>query len=235
MKIMKLAVLSVLLLPAASAFALMDLSAFGGYTTLAMGQVNSSINQAPANFTKTTIQNGFYVGADGGFTVFPFLKIGPRVEYVQANPGSADLGSITTTLNTNLIMGELGITVDSSLPLTGLSVIGGLYGGYGEVNGTLTSAGQGFAYDGTINGDGGGFVGEVAAQLRYKLVAGLSIGLDLGYRLADIATVNQDSTTIPANANNNGKPLIYQSNSNTAGDAFDFSGLNIGGAVSFDF
>lgn len=237
MKIVKLAAVAALLLPSASALALMDLSAFGGYTTLSMGDINNSLDQVKTNnssVTETKIQNGFYVGADGGFTIFPFVKIGPRVEYVQANPGSLDLGSVTNTLNANLLMGEVGITVDSSIPLAGLSVIGGIWGGYGEANGALTSAGQGAANDGTTNGDAGGFVGEVAAQLRYKIVAGLSIGLDLGYRMADIANVDQTSTTIPNSALNNGKPLIPQANGTTA-DSFDFSGVNIGGAISFDF
>ncbi|HTB34811.1 MAG TPA: hypothetical protein VK842_08110, partial [bacterium] len=122
------------------------------------------------------------------------------------------------TIDANLMMYELGVSADTSLPLTGLSLQGGIWGGYGMANASTKGGGGG-----TQTGTGNSFVGELAAQLRYKLVAGLSVGVDAGYVLADVATVN----------GSNGRPLL-QTNSGGAA-AFDFSGLNAGGAVSWDF
>jgi hypothetical protein len=234
MKILKLAVIAALLLPAARALALMDLSAFGGYTTLGMGDVNSGLNSAAAgnaNVAVTTVNSGFYVGGDAGFTVFPFLKVGPRLEYVQAGQGSLSSGGTKVTYDANLMQYELGLSVDSSLPLTGLSVIGGVWGGYGVAS-TQAAFSQ---YSDVNSGLGGGFVGEAAAQLRYKLFAGLSLGLDLGYRLANISNVNSTKTFYDSSFWNSLSGQPYIKNSNGSQGSIDFSGMNIGGALSFDF
>ena len=221
MKVLKVMMAAALLLAAKQASALIDISGFGGYTTLNMSGVNTALDHFAANNsgTSTDVKSGYYVGADAGITTFPFLKIGPRLEYVGAGQGVVTTPGGKATVDSNLLLLEAGVTFDTSLPLTGLSVIGGVWGGYGMANATVTQTGSG-----DFTGKGGAFCGEVAAQLRYKLVAGLSIGLDLGYRLANIATVNDT----------NGNPLIADPNSGDA-EPFDFSGFNVGGAVSFDF
>jgi hypothetical protein len=211
-------------LASTQAHALVDVSAFGGYATLAMGDVNNTLDKFAASGAggkSTDLTSGFYVGADAGISVLPFLKVGPRLKYIQAGEGKVTFNNPTNnaTIDANLMMYEVGVSADMGLPLTGLSVQGGLWGGYGMANASVTGGG---GPGGTQTGTGNAFVGEIAAQLRYKLVAGLSIGVDLGYTMANIATVN----------GSNGQPFI--SNGGKA-DAFDYSGLNAGGAVSWGF
>jgi hypothetical protein len=84
MKFTKIAALSCLLgLAGAASASLLDLNVTGGYTTLDMADLNAWL---PAGSTKIT--SGTYVGADAGFSLLPFIKIGPRVEYISANQGT---------------------------------------------------------------------------------------------------------------------------------------------------
>ncbi|HXB97453.1 MAG TPA: hypothetical protein VNZ54_05325, partial [bacterium] len=195
-------------------------SGFGGYATVSMKDLNSALDQYAAPGTAAThTTSGFYVGADAGITVLPFLKIGPRLEYLQPSQASVTTIFGTANINSKLLMYELGVTADTSLPLTGLSVLGGIWGGYGVANATLGTGGSNAVQDGT----GTSFVGEVAAQLRYKMFMGLSLGVDLGYLMANVATVNGAD----------GKPMITNQSGGAVG--FDFSGLHAGGALSWDF
>ena len=208
-------------LASSQAHALVDVSAFGGYATMAMGDVNGVIDSAAGpGVTTTKMTSGFYAGADAGITVMPFLKVGPRLKYLQAGEGKISNGG-TATIDANLMEYEVGVTADTSLPLTGLSVLGGLWVGYGMANATVNPGGL---FPGSSqNGTGGGFVGELGAQVRYKLFMGLSLGVDLAYNMANIKTVNQS----------NGQTLLNNTSGGNAG--FDFSGLNAGGALSWDF
>jgi hypothetical protein len=209
-------------LASTQAHALVDVSAFGGYATVSMKDVNNLVDNFATNNggTATDMNSGFYVGADAGFTVMPFLKVGPRFKYIQSGQGKVSFAnpSNDATIDANLMMYELGVSADTSLPLTGLSLQGGIWGGYGMANASVNGGGGGGAQTGT----GSSFVGEIAAQLRYKLVAGLSLGLDLGYAMADVSTVN----------GSNGQSLLSNGSSAVG---FDFSGLNAGGAVSWNF
>jgi hypothetical protein len=201
-------------LASSQAHALVDVSAFGGYATVSMSDLNKGLDSATP--TNTHVSNGFYVGADAGITLLPFLKVGPRLEYLQPNEGSATGIFGNATIDSKLMMYDLGLSADLSLPLTGLSLQGGIWGGYGVCNEAVNLNG------GVSDGSGTSFVGEIAAQLRYKLFMGLSLGADLGYLMANVATVNGA----------NGQAL-FTNNGNRVG--FDFSGLHAGGALSWGF
>jgi hypothetical protein len=201
-------------LASTQAHALVDVSGFGGYATVSMKDVNSAMDNAGG--TDTHISSGYYVGADAGITLLPFLKVGPRIEYLQPQEGSVTAIFGNATIDTKLMMYDLGVSVDTGLPLTGLSIQGGIWGGYGVSTEVI--------HQGSISADGAGtaFVGEIAAQLRYKLGAGLSVGVDLGYLMANVTTVNGA----------NGQALITN---NGSAVGFDFSGLHAGGALSWGF
>jgi hypothetical protein len=232
MKALKAIALAGLMLAAQKASALVDISGFGGYTTLGMGDINKGLDNdvVVTNGTEAKMQSGFYVGADAGFTAMPFLKIGPRLEYVQANTGSVTYSGGKDAIDANLLLMEVGVTVDTSIPMSGFSVLGGVWGGYGLAGSKITLTSSGVSD--SVLGNGSGFVGEVGAQLRYGLMAGLSIGLDLGYRLADITNM-EVSADNPAMSASKGQPMV--TNADGSKGAFDYSGLNIGGAISFNF
>ena len=132
MKSMKIAAM-VMALAAAKAQALVDINAFGGYTTVGMGDVNDLITHSAAPNGKATLMNsGYYVGGQAGITTFPFLKIGPRIEFVQATQGKVAYASGSSSfVDASLMSYELGLAFDTSLPLSGLSVEGGVWAGYG--------------------------------------------------------------------------------------------------------
>src|SRR5208337_2537707 len=84
----------------------------GGYTTLAMTQVNNEIQDfanllsasiiaggGTATTSVTKLGNGYYVALDANFAILPVLMIGPRVEFVNAFEGKAESsGSVTIPL-----------------------------------------------------------------------------------------------------------------------------------------
>jgi hypothetical protein len=228
-KIVAAAASLALAMMASQAKALVDLDAFGGYTTLGMSDVNGAINAYATNngAKATTITNGFYAGAAVGISVLPFLKIGPRLEYVQGGEGQVSLGSNTTKIDTALMSYELGLSADTSLPLTGLSLQGGIWGGYGMAGAELTSN----QASGTLTATGSGFVANIGAQLRYKLVAGLFIGVDLGYRIANITNMNDTNTDLGGVV---GQPLLTKAGTTTAAN-WDYSGVNAGGTIGWNF
>jgi hypothetical protein len=214
-----LALGATLALAASPAYALFDINAFGGYATVGMGDINSRLDAIGSGANVTHVGPGFYVGADAAFTVMPMLKVGPRLEYVQAGQGKIASGPISATLDANLLMYELGVSTDIGLPLTGLSVQAGVWGGYSQA--VVTLAGNAVAGD---LGTGSAFVGEAEAELRYKLLLGLSLGVDLGYRMADVGSVKDSA----------GNGVISKPSSNDS-VAFDFSGLNAGASLSYNF
>jgi hypothetical protein len=222
--ILTLALAAVLGLAAVPAKAFFEANLSGGYTTLKMDDVNAAL-AAPGSSNATSINSGFYVAADAGIAVFPFLKIVPRVEYVQASQGKTTFGSglLATdyTLDANIVPMELGLAVDAGLPLTGLSVRGGLFGGYGMATGMTVAKVQGVTTSTTLL-QGGGFTAEAVADLRYEIFSIVSLGLDAGYRLANMAQMKDTSGNVYKKSNGDDM-------------AFDFGGFNIGACLNVGF
>jgi hypothetical protein len=205
---------------ASPAKAFFEANISGGYTTLAMGEVNDRMS-AVAGADVTKISSGYYVAADAGIAIFPFIKLVPRVEYVAANQGVVKTGGSSYTIDTNLVPLELGLATDVSLPLTGLSVRAGVWGGYGMA--TVMSANNFSGVTVTNLYQGNAFTAEALGAVRYDIFPLTSLSLELGYRLANI-------------------PKVTDSAGNTAKKAngvddlpFDYSGLNVGLGLSVGF
>lgn len=253
MKVLKVIVAVTMLFAAQKASALMDVSAFGGYTTFNMSDVNkqlatykagiiSSGLPSDATVAKTDISSGYYVGINAGFSVLPFLKVGPRIELLSAGQGKLALtgvgDSITreSTINSSMMLYEAGLSTSFDLPLTGLSVGGGVWWGYGMAGASVMDS---MNFTGTAATDafsGGAFTTEIQAQVAYKIIPMLSVGIDLGYRIASVSqmTANADNTNSGVKK---GDALYYYlpAGEPLAPTVFDFSGINIGGKVSFGF
>lgn len=193
----------------------------GGYTTLAMGDLNDSLKKYGTS-SSTPVNSGYYIAADAGIAVFPFIKLVPRVEYVAANAGGLNDGSTDSTINMNLVPLELGLSSDVSLPLTGLSVRGGIWGGYGLA--TATEADKNIATGITVTDlyQGNAFTAEILGAVRYDIFPLTSLSLELGYRLANIAKL-QDGA---------GRELKKNA---TDDMPLDFSGMNVGLGLSVGF
>lgn len=205
---LSLALAGLLSLVSVPAHAFFEANVDAGYTTVAMGDLNDLITGS----SDTKFKDGFYISADAGISLLPFLKISPRVAYIQAT--QAKIG--TSTLDASLVPMELGLTADVGAPGTGISIRAGLWGGYGM--GMLKTEGSSVSNN---LYQGGAFTGEILGSARYKFLPFLSLNLEAGYRLAKIDKM-QDGA---------GKSL----NTGSKDIAVDFSGMNLGGGVTFSF
>jgi hypothetical protein len=207
MKSTKIAALGCLLgLAGAASASLLDVNFAGGYTTVGMADLNAKM---PAGSTK--IDGGYYVGGDAGFSLMPFIKIGPRVEYISASQGTMNGPLHQTTIQPTLTSAELGLSTDWSLPLTGLGISGGVWGGYGWMKAELAAPGY------SANLSSGNFTGEALVRLKYNIFSPLSVELEGGYRMAKMTSLSIDK----------GSALGYPD--------FDFSGMSLGAGLNLNF
>jgi hypothetical protein len=212
-----------LLAVTASARALVSVSANGGYSTVTMADQNASLDKAKQslagtpNLVSTPYGGGWFVGAEAGLGLLPFLELGPRVEYMQAAEAglSGDISGVSTkyALNSNLTSGMIGAKVSMDMPLTGLGFAAGIYGGYGYAT-TRSTVNAGGVTIGTLS-TGGGFVGELEAKIKYSIIPLVSIDLLGGFRMANMGKLKDGDT---ADKNDS-----------------DFSGLNVGGGLTIGF
>ncbi|MES2201695.1 MAG: outer membrane beta-barrel protein [candidate division FCPU426 bacterium] len=228
----KIIVLMGLLALGRQAEAIIGASAFGGYTTLSMASVNSEFSKSEKDdkdnnetTALTPFGSAYYVGAEAGLSLAPFLKAGPRVEYIHGSASYSHtplLGTANkTTYDAELVPVLLGLSADVALPGTGITLKGGVYGGYGMA--TLRSTNTNGSTTTNSTSTGANFMGEIAAQVLLRLIPSVHLGLDLGYRMADIAEM-KDTKTDTTHKNSNGDNLH-----------FDYSGFNIGAAATLLF
>jgi hypothetical protein len=197
----------------------------GGYSTVTMADVNDrgdkgkkSLEALGATAKYTPLSSGWFVAAEAGLGLLPFLELGPRIEYLQTNQGemSADFGGIKSSLLADATLSSfmLGANVGVDLPLTGLGFSAGAFGGYG-----YAVVKNSFSVGGTPAGgnlySGGAFVGELQAKLKYSIIPLLSAHLMAGIRMANIGQLKDGATT--------------------STESFDFSGINAGGGISLGF
>lgn len=196
---------------------LLKVAVNGGYSTVTMADYNAGLDkakQASPGSTSTPYSGGWFVGAEAGLGLMPFLEIGPRVEYLQAGQASLSNSSFKYTLDSTLTSGMLGVNVGMDMPLTGLGFNAGLYGGYGYAVTKAANTPTG----GTASGSqstGGGFVGELQAKLKYSIIPLVSVDLLAGIRMANMGKLKDGSSED-----------TYAS---------DFSGFNAGGGLSIGF
>ncbi len=205
-----------LALTAAAHADLIKVAVNGGYSTVTMADWNDAIDKFKASTpgsTTTPYGGGWFIGAEAGLGLMPFLELGPRLEYLQASDASVSGSGFKTTLSSTLTSGMLGVSTGMDLPLTGLGFNAGLYGGYGyavtknsNVSGGTTAGSQ---------STGGGFVGELQAKLKYSILPLVSIDLLGGIRMANMGKLKDGSIEDK-----------YVS---------DFSGFNAGGGLSIGF
>jgi hypothetical protein len=205
---------------ATPAKAFFEANVSGGYTTVAMGEVNDRMS-AVTGADVTKISSGYYIAADAGISVFPFIKLVPRVEYIAANQGAVKTTGSSTTIDTNLVPLELGLATDVSLPLTGLSVRGGVWGGYGMATAMTANTVSGVTITNLYQGNA--FTAEVLGALRYDIIPLTSLSLELGYRMANIPKMTDSAGNT-------------QKKANGVDDLpFDYSGMNVGLGLSVGF
>ncbi|MGH7441984.1 MAG: hypothetical protein ACREKE_04840, partial [bacterium] len=230
-----LALAALLVSGAAAAHAdLLEVSGFGGFSTLDMTQVNNSLTdfKTTPGVTETKdkgISQGFLVGLNvktGSLIPLPFFEVGFKGEYIGADaPGEIagmESGQPYDIKETpSLTAGMIGLDFHIGIPATPLKVGLSVYGGYGEglVQESMTVASAPTVTD---LYDGGGFVGEAEARVDCHLYSVLSLYVFGGYRIASFGTFAD------------GANQKFSLSGSSAPD-LNFSGTTGGGGLNFDF
>jgi hypothetical protein len=210
------------------------------YTMVAMDAVNAQMNK---NSSSVTNLLGSSVAAilEGDLILAPFLTAGARVGYIYCMPSTVNYNLLSliiqkTTLNASLIPVEVGVSANLDLSGTPISVMVGIYGGYGIATASYeNNVRVGDTY--TQPYDGGGVIGEVLGKINLKLASGLSLNINGGYRLAKIAQMKLSKdvsytalgVTIPVGT----KGEVRKDSGTDV--IFDYSGLNIGIGICLGF
>jgi hypothetical protein len=220
---------------------------WGGYTSVGMSDVNDNLDRVQdtigAQGTVTNIKNGYSMAIEGLLYVAPGLQIGPRVEYIVPNEGKVAVDALLVNADVSqklylvpLMFGLRYMLKDfPSEPGNGIGRYAfsiGAFGGWGLAYGTtkLTSSSvlaPGTEVNSTLDYNGSSFVGDVLLGFQVLLSRTVALGIDAGYRFANIPEMNTSgsgggSLFAP------GKAVVV----NTSGNKmkFDFSGIfaNIG-------
>lgn len=225
------------------------ISAWGGMATVAMDDINKLLGEwktlgdlLGAATSKSDVKSGTIIGLDAGYEISPGISVGTRLS--QLTPVQ---GKVTWTVPG----AQRAITADSSLTSVMLgasydvasgeiSVPVGLYAGLGMASGktsmkdTTTAGGLLAAYD--VNYSGSGIVIDLSAAPEYKVSKSVSLGVNLGYRLAKIAELklDQDADMDGDGAIDSPKGTVVKDG---AGNkiAADFGGLTAAVSVSYRF
>ena len=212
------------------------------YFTTAMDQVNTELDRGSS---VTKLGGGIGAMADLDLAILPYVMLGARAGYLHSTPGSNDYDYIVysqkTTLDASLIPIEVGACINLDIPSFPASIMAGIYGGYGIATASyqneVNALGQTSTY--TMPYTGGGFVGELLARVSIKLSSAISLNINGGYRMADIAQMKQTADvnftgipgiTVPVGAKNN---VLKDSNNNDM--AFDYSGLSLGVGAAMSY
>lgn len=214
---LSLALAALMSLAAVPAHAFVEANVAGGYTILNPSDFNSALSKGATNVTE--VKSGFYVSADVGIAMLPFLKLDPRVSAVFANQATATFGATKFSADASIVPMELGLTADIAVPLSGFSARAGIWGGYGLATVATTSETGGLKTGNLYQGSA--FTAEALAAARFSLVPFLSLSLEAGYRLANVAQLSDTGGKVWQSG---GKDLAY-----------DFSGVNLGGGLTFSF
>ena len=210
-----------------------QLGVFGGYTTVAMGDLNDTIKlvnegEAGGEASVTEAKNGFIVGLDGHVKPFPFLMFGARLEYIGVNPAKLEMDGYSQQMDLSLLPLMVGLKAHIKPPLTGLNFCVGAHIGYAIAGGKMKQKAMGQSVDVGING--GGLVTELMGELEYTIFPLIKLDLMLGYRMAKISKMKYTGSTL---ISEDGESIQkYGSNDDLA---FDFSGMNIATGITVGF
>jgi hypothetical protein len=212
------------------------------YNLVAMDQVNKQLNKG---VKVTNLNSGISGMLDLDVAVAPFLTLGARAGYLNCAAASATYDYLvynqTTTLNTTLIPLEVGVGTNFAIPATPISIMAGVYGGYGFASASLKEDFNALGQTASVTEPytGGGFVGDLAAAINLQLFSALSLNINGGYRLAKISQM-----TLTQDVNYNGIPYVsipvgskgdVLKDSDNNAMVFDYSGFHAGAGLSLGF
>ncbi len=213
------------------------------YTTISFSRVNDLLGSIGAypNGAVTKMSGGYALGVDLGFTPVKGLPLdfGLRVELIGTGQGkySGDIGSLASTIYTidsSLIPVMAGASYNFEIPETPVSISAEIHAGYSFAKASVVNDSKALGVGDKITEpySGSAFACDLGMTINYQLNEPASVGLNLGYRLADVTSVSADSdianTTIKK-----GDTLKNPSSGSVV--PFDFSGFNAGVKVDMKY
>ncbi|MCX8094205.1 MAG: hypothetical protein N3E50_08595, partial [Candidatus Goldbacteria bacterium] len=243
----------------ASSFAVVNIGISGGYASVAMTEVNKTLEDLSNNMqliglspSLTKLGHGLYANLDLNFGVIPFLNFGLRTGILYCLQGKISLtgnlsvlnpalgtGTISRTYDSLLIpvMGGLGLSV--GLPGMPFSINASAYAGYGfsivSEGGKISSGSINIPFNPIYNG--GGFVMDAGIGFGFSLLPFISATLNIAYKLAKIPEVKATSDVglgAPLNVIIIHKDEVLKG-SNGKALPIDYSGINIGLGINIGF
>jgi len=226
----------------------MKVSAVLGFGTVSMKEVNDYLSQA--NGTFQPMGGGFAAMAEFGYAVIPNLYVGPRLGILL--PGDAKLTSEISffgmtskteiSYSASMIPLMAGASYDYAIPGSAFTVGGRLHLGMGLASGSMkisaTVSGGGMSDSTTQSAafSGSAFITDLGAYGEYAITSNFRAGLELGYRIANVAEMKY--TSVPDGSGlEAGDTVEYLKSGASEPSAmpFDFSGLLIGAKATFAF
>jgi hypothetical protein len=222
--------------PAAGAAAVKSkgvvISVFGGFTTVTMAKANGLIEgYSGTGVTLGLLGPGFIVGGQAGFAVIPGLYLGPRIEFISASSRTSAktfLGDWAFDYTTSIIPLMAGATYLVPVSEGAINLGGQLYLGYGLANASMDWSGTASASP-TLKLGGGGLVIDAGATVAFNITDIVSLGLVLGYRMANVAEMKFSEDYYGA------KKGEVAKGSNNEAVPFDFSGFIADVNLNFSF
>jgi hypothetical protein len=235
---------------AVPSFATMNLGVQAGYSYSSMAELNRNWEKIKADSQNNTTTptaatfskygNAMYANID--LSIGDVIQFGPRigVQYVfpakysglkaiEVSPGVFVPIPVDTSTDALLIPLMLGASVNLT-PGTPITIKGSAYGGWGV----------GYSFENTkyigigpylTTYSSGGFMADLAASFEFKLLEFLTLGLNAGYRWANISgmkVIKGIDINVPGYGQVNAKTNDPLANSANQAIAVDFSGINVG-------
>jgi len=209
----------------------------------------------------TKFGSGIFLAVDAGYEVLSGISIGPKIVYLSCSqakltaeiPAITGIINIEQTVDASLIPLMVGGRYSTKIT-DKISLLGRVYLGYGLANyksvkkseligtyflSSITNLKSGVKIDNSLQSSqnvevpagGLGFVVEISADVKYAITPNVSLGVNLGYRLAKIDELKA-TKDVPEFDVKKGD-VMKDENGKTI--PADYSGLTIGVGLTFKF
>jgi hypothetical protein len=219
----------------------------GGYTSVNMSKVNSDLITKDSGDGITNIQlgNAWFTGIDAMYIAPEGLGVHFRMEFI-----GMDSGEMTYNYTTNgyyyqdyqvtpyMVPLMLGLSYTFHGKGNPFTLTAGVYGGLADgyidyYQHTVDTTNFDRSYEALF--EGWGFCGEGVVNADLWFTKNFSLGLNLGYRFANISELTSVSSVYDSNGafvGEAGGPLVGVSGNNIAAD---FSGMMLGVNLTYRF
>jgi hypothetical protein len=219
----------------------------GGYTSVSMSNVNSDLitYDSGLDIYSTHLGNAWFAGVDAMYIAPEGFGLHFRMELIGMAPGEITYNYTTSGYNYQnyqvtpyMVPLMLGLSYTFHGKGNPFTLTAGVYGGLADgyvdyYQHTLDTTNFDSSYEALF--EGWGFCGEGVVDADLWFTNNFSLGLNLGYRFANISQLTSVSTVYDSNGyfvGEAGSPLVGVSGNKVAAD---FSGMMLGINLTYHF